>query len=72
MLRLHLVALNDDLTSVREDAVELLYAVSSGPQKYTVVVMDSGTSINVTESVETIENALNFLKARKASSETQS
>jgi len=70
MLRLHLVALNDDLASVREDAVELLYAVSSGPAIYTVVVMDSGTSINVKESVEEIENGIN--EARKASSEAQS
>lgn len=63
MLRLHISgALNEDSASVREDAVETIYAVSSGPQPYTVVVMDSGTTLNVKESVEEIENVLAAFK----------
>jgi hypothetical protein len=59
MLRLHIAnSPNGDVASVREDAVEGCYAVSSTPQRFTVVVMDSGTTYNVTETVEEIEAAL--------------
>lgn len=63
MLRLHISgSLNDDVVSFREDAIETVYCVSSGPMPYTVVVTDTGTAIKVVESVTEIENALQVWK----------
>jgi uncharacterized protein YlzI (FlbEa/FlbD family) len=70
VLRLHISgSLNDDIASVREDAVETIYTVSSGPEPYTVVVMGSGEKLQVKEKVGEIEDAIH--EARKAASETQ-
>lgn len=71
MLRLHIAnSLNDDEGSIREDAVETVYRVSSGAEPYTVVVMDSGEKLQVREKVGEIEDAIH--EARKAAREAQS
>jgi len=70
VLRLHISgSLNDDIASIREDAVETVYSVSSSPCPYTVVVTDTGTAIKVTETVQEIEDAIQAGKeSRKAKS----
>ena len=63
MLRLHISgSINDDVASVREDAIETLQRFSSSPEPYTLVVMDSGAQLGVKESVEEIENAIAAFK----------
>lgn len=63
MLRLNIVgSLNADQASVREDAVETLIRVSSGLEPFTTVVMDSGTTLNVKESIQEIEDGIAAFK----------
>jgi uncharacterized protein YlzI (FlbEa/FlbD family) len=70
MVRFHLFgALNDDQCSVMEEKYESSYTVSSGPNPYTVIVMDSGTTYQVKETLEEVENAI---KAGKESSQAKS
>jgi len=70
MARFHLFGTpNDDQCSVTEEKYESCYSVSSGPAPYTVIVMDSGTTFNVKETLEEVEHAI---QAGKESSKAQS
>jgi hypothetical protein len=53
---------NPEIIYLREDAVESFESVSSGPQPFTVVVMDSGNVNRVSETPEEIEIALQTWK----------
>ena len=70
MARFHIVGSpNDDECSVTEEKYESCYSVSSGPIPFTVIVMDSGYTYNVKETLEEVEHAI---ETWKASSKTQS
>jgi len=70
MARFHLFGTpNDDQCSVTEEKYESCYSVSSGPAPYTVIVMDSGTTFNVKESISEVEATI---EAGKKSSEAKS